>query len=142
MSLLSATTLYHGLENAGITEKTQCTGEKIKNNLKGAIGATALGISAGTAAGLAIKYQPVADSFAKVFDKGASVMKKTGMLDTIKDIGTEAIKYAKANPKTAKAIALISGLALVGTSALQIKHIYENGKVEGKYQAITDAKNN
>lgn len=140
MTLLSSTTAYHGLEGANLTEKAQCTGEKMVNNLKGNATVIGIGVGSGATFALAKKYKPVADAFERVFDKGANALKKSGVIEKVKQVGTKAIEYCKQNPKLAKTAAIISGIALLGTNIAIIKNTYQNGKIEGKYQTIADAK--
>ncbi len=110
------------------------------NNLKTNIPAVAtMGLAAGSVA-LAHKYQPVADGFSKIADKGINALKKNGVWDKAKDAGKKIFDYAKKNPKVAKTAALVSAVAVPVISLLSIKNIHQNGKIEGKYQAVVDAK--
>ncbi len=140
MTIISERSCAPGLEKAGIVENLQCTKEKMGNNLKTNTASLAVGAAGAGAIALANKYAPVRDGFSKVADKAAGVLKKSGALDTLKDAGKTAFEYLKKNPKMAKTIGVVAAVTVPVLKMIQTRNFHNNGKIEGKYQAIADAK--
>jgi len=116
--------------------------ETVKNNAKGGI-KRGIAYGAGIGAGaLAIKSQPVRDCFAKGADKLGGLLNKVGKkgfgvesaTSKIKELGKKAVEYAKANPKTAKAVGLVAAATTAVMGAITLNQIQKQGEINGKYK--------
>ena len=114
----------------------ETTVNTVKTHAKASI-ATALGIGAGA---LAVKSQPVRDCFAKGVDKLGNLVNKGGKkalgienaTSKIKEYGSKIVEYAKANPKTAKAVGLVAAATTAVVGAIALNGTQKQGEINGK----------
>ena len=110
----------------------------IKTNLK-----TSVVLGAGVGAGaLVVKSQPVRDCFAKGVDKLGGLVNKVGKKGfnvenatlKIKEYGKKAVEWAKANPKTAKAVGLVAAATAAVAGTIRLSSFMKQGEINGKYK--------